>query len=147
MCCTFIFSCIMAMVLNFSIFSIIQIFIFKFVITNITDFCIFIWFLQLFCYKIHFILFNINYQWMCALLKIRKAFPYNLYLRIYILLFYALKWWYCRQWETEWNMFTYFCCEWVFNIIFTHSNIFWLTFKTCINNKWHFTRFLILISF
>ena len=46
---TSIFPYIMTMISNFTIFFISQIFILKFFFTNITDFCIPIWFLLLFC--------------------------------------------------------------------------------------------------
>ena len=45
---TSIFPCIMTMISNFTMFFIFQIFILKFFFTNVTDFCIFIWFLLLF---------------------------------------------------------------------------------------------------
>ena len=64
-----------------------------------------------------------------------------------LLIFYACKWWYCRHQKTWWNMFAYFCCEWIFRIIFTSINLFYYTFKICINNKWCFIWYLILIKF
>ena len=49
MCSTFIFLCRMTMISKFTIFVIFRIFMFKFFFRNITEFCIFIWFLLLFC--------------------------------------------------------------------------------------------------
>ena len=45
------------------------------------------------------------------------------------------------------DIVVYFCCRWIFRIIFIPINLFYYTFKICINNKWCFIRFLILIKF
>ena len=67
---------------------------------------------------------------------------------VYIMLiFYPIKWWYCKNFKIWWNTFAYFCCRWIFKIIFTFFNLFYYTFKVCINNKLCFSRFLILIKF
>ena len=49
--------------------------------------------------------------------------------------------------KPESNMFAYFCCRWVFRIIFPSINFFYSTLKICINNEWCFVRFLVLIKF
>ena len=46
-----------------------------------------------------------------------------------------------------WNMLAYFRFRQIFRNIFTSINIFYHTLKICINNKWYFIRFLILIKF
>ena len=43
-------------------------------------------------------------------------------------------------------MFSYFCCSWIFRIIFISINLLYYTLKVYINNKWGFIRFLILIT-
>ena len=53
-----------------------------------------------------------------AVLKTHETFSCNLYLYIHHAFFYVFKWWYCRHWKTWWNIFSYFCCEWTFRIIF-----------------------------
>ena len=63
-----------------------------------------------------------------------------------MLILYASKWRYCRHWKTWRNMFVYFSCGWVFRIVFTLINLFYCSFKICVNNKWCFIRFLILID-
>ena len=50
-------------------------------------------------------------------------------------------------WKTWCNMFTYFCCEWTFRIIFTSINLFYYIVMIRLNNKWCFIMFLILIKF
>ena len=35
-------------------------------------------------------------------------------------------------------MFTYFCCRWIFRIIFTSISLFYCTFKISKNDKWCF---------
>ena len=72
MCSTFIFTSIVTMVLNVTIFFIFSISFFKLFLTN---FCIFIWFLLFLFWYLHFFLFKINY-WH-VLLWICKTFLHN----------------------------------------------------------------------
>ena len=44
------------------------------------------------------------------------------------------------------NISTYFCCRWIFRIVFTSISLFYYTLKICMNNKWCFIRLLILIK-
>ena len=57
-----------------------------------------------------------------------------------------VKWWYCHHSKTWSNMFSYFYFGWIFSIIFTTINLFYKTFKICINNKSYFIRILVLIK-
>ena len=84
---------------------------------------------------------------MSAFLRIHKTFSCNLYLYIHhVLIFYASNWRCCRNWKTWWNVLAYFCCKWIFRIIFASINLYY-SLKICLNNKWCFIRFLILIKF
>ena len=81
----------------------------------------------------------------CVLSLEFTKLSHTIFTSVHIMLnFYASKWRYCRHWKTWWNMFAYFCCRWIFRIIFTLFNY---PFKICINNKWCFIRFLILMKF
>ena len=44
-------------------------------------------------------------------------------------------------------MFTYFCCGYIFRIIFTSIHVFYQIFKIYINNKWWLISFLVNVSF
>ena len=63
-----------------------------------------------------------------------------------ILICYVFKCLYCKAWKTWWNIFVYFSCRWFFKIIFTFINLFYHRFKMCINTKWCFIIFLVLIN-
>ena len=43
-------------------------------------------------------------------------------------------------------MFTYFCCRCFFRIIFTSINLCYKRIRICINNKWCFIKFSVLIK-
>ena len=79
---TSIFSCIMTMVSNFTIFFIFQIFIFKFFFTNITDFSIFMRFLLLFVNNFIFFVLKFIIFIACSLKNSQNVFIQSLPLYI-----------------------------------------------------------------
>ena len=79
---TSIFSCIMTMVSNFTIFFIFQIFIFKFFFTNITDFSIFMRFLLLFVNNFIFFVLKLIIFIACSLKNSQNVFIQSLPLYI-----------------------------------------------------------------
>ena len=91
--------------------------------------------------------FFFKFIFITCSLKDSKNLSIESFLLHIILIFYSFKWRYCRRWKTWWNLFTYFCSRWMFGIIFISIIFCYYTFKICINNKWCFIGFLILIKF
>ena len=137
--------CIMKMISNFTIFFVFQIFIFKFFFTNVT--------LE-FSYGSSCSFFNNFIFFFLKLIKFIACFlkdSQNFFMQpvLYIhhvVIFYASNWRCCRNWKTWWNVLAYFCCKWIFRIIFASINLYY-SLKICLINKWCFIRFLILIKF
>ena len=90
----------------------------------------------------------------CSLRDLQNFFI-TIFSSVYVMLiYYASKWWYCRHWKTWWNMLAYFCCRWIFRIIFTSFNLFYYTLKICIYringdilDFWYWLNSNILVSF
>ena len=118
MCSTSIFKSIMTRSLNLWYFFIFSMFIFRFIFRNTANFCIF--------FSLKLITPN-----ACSLKDLQNFF----HAFFIIFVFYTFKWRYCWYWKTSWNMFTNSCCGYIFRIIFTSINVFYQTFKTCVNNK------------
>ena len=138
---TSISPCIMTMISDFMMFLIFQIFsIFSLQIQQICAFHVIPAALLLI-----FSLFSLlNLHFVFSLIFI-KLF-YTTFTSVHIMLiFNASKWRCCRNWKIYWNTLAYFSCRQVFRI-FTSINLFYDIFKTCVNNKWCFIRFLILIK-
>ena len=86
-----------------------------------------------------------NYNFFTKLFRV-------IFTSIYIMLiFHASKQRCCRHWKTWWNMFAYFCCRWIFKIIFPFINFLWYALKICVMNGtfldfWYWLNSNILVS-
>ena len=78
------FTCIMTRISKFKIFLIIQIFILKFFYENITNFCIFISFLLLFCHNFVFSSLNLIIFIAYTLSTLHVKHSQNVFIKIFL---------------------------------------------------------------
>ena len=116
MCFTFIFTCIMAMVYNFSKI---------FIISKLLHKCNIVLHLDVILVLLLLILTFSSFQNQLFFsgfpFKIHKTFSYNLFHDMFV--FYVIKCPNLWRWTITGNMLTYFCCWRIFLIICT--SIFW----------------------